>query len=138
MNRLEQLERLAAGAEERRDDPETVLLEARLRHQRERAKQETPNVKHAKALRKEQRLIAKAEAALAKDLARERSALMAKERPTLYVPVPEAERCTATTLVGHRCTLRAGHTEGHMGRMPDGVPLDPAAGITEWCRWERK
>lgn len=131
MNRLEQLERLAAGVDNTQRDALQLYCDT-LHHQRVRAKEERPLSpgRAAKLERREQRQAAKQARKAAKW---EVMAPPAVQR----APLPEAERCPAMTLAGHRCTLRTGHTEGHMGRLPSSATVNPALGITLWCRWQR-
>ena len=78
----------------------------------------------------------KADAKLERQVAKA-SRWVAISAPPPRAPMPDSERCTAMTLVGHRCTLAAGHAEGHMGVLPDGVAPNPDIGVTLWCRWQR-
>lgn len=129
MNRLEQLERLAAGHEVNRDATEQFA--ARIHHRVVRAKEERPlsPAKQRKADAKEQRLAAK--------IARRARKWEAMLTPPPPAPKLVGERCTAMTLAGHCCTLAAGHSEGHMGVLPDDVVPDASIGRSLWCRWQR-
>jgi hypothetical protein len=125
---LEQLERLAAGYAANRD--ETEQFAARVHHQTVRAKEERPLSpgKQRKADKKVQR--------------QARKAAKARHWEAMHTPLPPAPplvgpRCAAMTLAGHRCTLADGHSEGHMGVLPDDMAPGPSIGRTLWCRWQR-
>ena len=138
MNRLEQLESLAAGYAERRDAPSEQMDVVLYKAERKREEHFT-NGQHRRALLREEKLKAKADLKQAVAQAKEDSKLVKRvnQKPLLARP-RVMHQCEATTLVGHRCILEAGHSEGHMGKLPEGVPLDPASGRTAWCRWEQR